>query len=115
MKKLFITTCMLLIGVAFSFGQDTKKTKKESADDKGKQIVEASCGQCNFGLTGGGCDLAVRIGGEAYYVDGSKLNDHGDAHAKDGMCVTVRKAEVEGDIVDGRFKATSFKVLAEKK
>jgi len=38
-------------------------------------IVEASCGQCQFGLPGRGCDLAVRIDGDAYYVDGTGIDD----------------------------------------
>lgn len=77
------------------------------------QIVEASCGQCQFKLEGEGCDLAVRIDGKAYFVDGSDIDDHGDAHASDGFCEAIRKAEVKGQIVDGRFKAESFKLLAD--
>ena len=35
-----------------------------------KQIVELSCGQCQFGLTSkDGCDLAVRIDDKVYFVD----------------------------------------------
>lgn len=75
-------------------------------------MVEASCGQCQFHMTGKkGCDLAVRIDGKAYFVDGTKIDDHGDAHASDGFCEAIRKAEVQGEIVDGRFKATYFKLL----
>ena len=33
-------------------------------------------------MPGNGCDLAVRIDGQVYYVDGSSIDDHGDAHAK---------------------------------
>jgi hypothetical protein len=39
-----------------------------SAQDKKKpkpQIVEASCGQCQFGMEGHGCELAVRIDGKS--------------------------------------------------
>jgi hypothetical protein len=35
------------------------------------QIVEASCGQCQFGMEGHGCELAVRIDGKPYFVDGT--------------------------------------------
>ena len=84
-----------------------------NAQDKPKtQIVEASCGQCQFGMKGkGGCDLAVRIDGKTYFVDGTKLDDHGDAHAEDGFCSAIRKAEVAGEIKNGRFVASSFKLL----
>ncbi|HEX8268875.1 MAG TPA: DUF6370 family protein [Flavobacterium sp.] len=83
-----------------------------SAQEKQAQVVQASCGQCNFGMkTQKGCDLAVKIDGKSYFVDGVKLDDHGDAHASDGFCSAVRKAEVTGNIVGDRFKATSFKLL----
>ena len=75
------------------------------------QTVEVSCGQCNFGLAGKSCDLAVRINDKAYFVDGTKIDDHGDAHAADGFCSTVRKAQVKGEIVDNRFKSSYFKLL----
>lgn len=75
------------------------------------QIVETSCGQCNFGLPGDGCDLAVRINGIAYFVDGTSIDKHGDAHAKDGFCNAIRKAKVKGKIKDNRYKATYFELV----
>jgi len=75
------------------------------------QIVEAACGQCRFGLPGKSCDLAVRINGKAYFVDGTDIDSHGDAHASDGFCEAIRKVEVQGEIEDGRFKATYFKLV----
>ena len=76
------------------------------------QIVEASCGQCNFGMTGkAGCDLAVRIEGAPYFVDGAKIDKFGDAHAKDGFCNAIRKAKVSGKIKKNRFIASSFTLL----
>lgn len=77
------------------------------------QVVEAACGQCRFGLKGDGCDLAVRIGGTAYFVDGTAIDDHGDAHASDGFCNAIRKAAVKGSIVNNRFAATYFKLMPE--
>ena len=83
-------------------------TAKRSANE---QHVEAACGQCKFDLPGKGCDLAVRFDGNAYYVDGSAIDDHGDAHAEDGMCNVVREAIVVGQVENDRFVATSVKVL----
>ncbi|HKZ65386.1 MAG TPA: DUF6370 family protein, partial [Chitinophagaceae bacterium] len=74
------------------------------------QIVDAACGQCQLGLPGKSCDLAVRINGKAWFVDGTDIDSHGDAHAKDGFCETVRKAEVQGEITANRFKVTYFKL-----
>ena len=76
------------------------------------QVVEAACGQCQLDITEkSGCDLAIRIDGKSYFVDGTSIHDHGDAHAADGFCVAIRKANVKGKIIDGRFKAESFTVI----
>ena len=85
--------------------------------DKSKKLmtVEASCGQCKFGLKGKSCDLAVRINGKSYFVDGANIDDFGDAHGKHGFCNAIRKAKVQGDTVNDRFKATYFQVLPKAK
>jgi len=76
------------------------------------QVVEAACGQCQLGMTEKlGCDLAIRIDGKSYFVDGTSIHDHGDAHAADGFCASIRKANVKGEIIDGRFKTESFTVI----
>lgn len=106
MKK--IASLLFLFSVAFINAQDKKEQPKS-------QIVEAACGQCQFKMKGHECDLAVRIDGKTYFVDGTSIDAHGDAHAADGFCATVRKAQVVGTIVDNRFKTTSFKLLPEKK
>ena len=84
-----------------------------NAQEKPKtQIVETACGQCQFGMTSkGGCDLAVRIDGKSYFVDGTDINKHGDAHAADGFCSAVRKAQVIGEIKNDRFVVSEFKLL----
>jgi hypothetical protein len=87
-----------------------------TAQDKTKvQVVEVSCGQCQFGMKANGCDLAVRLDGKTYFIDGTKIDEHGDAHAEDGFCNAVRQAEVIGEVKDGRFVATYFKLLPLKK
>lgn len=75
------------------------------------QVVEAACGQCQFGLPGTGCDLAVRIDGNAAYVDGSGIDDHGDAHGDDGLCNAIRRARVSGVMIGGRFVAETFELV----
>ena len=85
-------------------------TDTQNAEDISiHQVVEAACGQCQFGMTEKlGCDLAIRIDGENYFVDGTKIDEHGDAHADDGFCVVIRNANVKGKIVDGKFHTESF-------
>ena len=105
--------------VAFSFCVMVANAQNSSISvpdaTKKIQTVEASCGMCQFGMKSKDCSLAVRIDGKFYFVDGTSIDEHGDAHAKDGFCEAVRKAEVQGQIVDGRFKATYFKLLPLKK
>jgi hypothetical protein len=73
------------------------------------QVVEAACGQCQFGMTErSGCDLAIRIDGKSYFVDGTNIHEHGDEHADDGFCEVIRSANVKGEIIEGRFKSESF-------
>jgi len=107
--------CLLFINSAFGQKSDTKVSTPDP--NKKVQVVETACGECQFKLTGKGCDLAVRIDGKAYFVEGTDIDSHGDAHAEDGFCKAVRKAEVQGNLVNDRFKVTYFKLLkeAEKK
>ena len=106
MKKLIIV-CLMFLGITISSQEAKLKT----------QVVEAACGQCQFNMQGKkGCDLAVRVNGKSYFVEGTKIDDHGDAHSQEGFCNAVRKAEVTGEVKGEKFVATSFKVLpAEKK
>ncbi|MBP6023333.1 DUF6370 family protein [Ferruginibacter sp.] len=91
-------------------------TLKNAGPDKTKkiQLVDAACGQCKFKLPGKTCDLAVRINDKAYFVDSAHIDAYGDAHAKDGFCNAIRKAEVQGSIINGRFVATYFRLVPPK-
>jgi len=99
MKKLLLLTVLLI-----TFSCNSKKEKTQTA--------EVACGQCQFEMTGqNGCDLAVKIDGKPYFVDGFGIDDFGDAHAEGtGFCEVTRTAKVSGEIVDGRFKAKSIKL-----
>ena len=128
-----MTFCLaMLLCLSFSLGCDpetgttnSSKTDKDAASTEvasepatntiTDQIVEASCGQCQLGMEGSGCDLAVRIDGKCYYVDGSSIDDHGDAHGDDGLCNCIRKAKVTGAIKDGRFVANQIELVETSK
>lgn len=115
MKQLFYSI-LLLFSVVSAIAQTKSKETISTKPDPSQKImtVEAACGECQFGLTGKGCDLAIRMNGHAYFVDGTNINSHGDAHGADGFCEAISKAEVQGKVVNGRFKATYFKVIKEK-
>jgi hypothetical protein len=106
MKNLLLAT-FLCVGIAV-------QAQSKKVIDK-PQIVEASCGECQFGMKGESCDLAVRIDGKTYFVDGTNINNHGDAHAENGFCNAIRKASVTGTIEKKRFKATTFTLIEEEK
>jgi len=108
MKTIIFLFAFILINSAL-FAQNTSKQKKGETNDP--QVVEAACGECQFDLNGKGCHLAIRIDGKSYFVDGTKIDKYGDAHAKDGFCNAVRKAAVTGRVKNDRFKVKSFKLL----
>lgn len=110
MKTLFLLASLALSTSLFA------QEKKQSTPDKTQpiQTVEAACGQCKLGLPGKTCDLAVRLDGKAYFVDGIHIDSLGDAHAKDGFCNAIRKAKVQGKVVKDRFVATYFVLVPEK-
>ena len=102
MKK--ILTFLFVLSSTLILAQAKKENSKI-------QIVEASCGQCQFKMEGKSCDLAVRIDGKSYFVEGTNIDSHGDAHADDGFCASIRKSEVIGEIKDNKFVVTHFKLL----
>ena len=81
-------------------------------DMKIEQIVDAACGQCQFRMNQkSGCDLAIRINSDHYFVEGSNIDEHGDPHSKSGLCNSVRKAKVKGAIKNGAFHTEVFTLL----
>ena len=114
MKTIFIlVSCSFFVLTSIAQNDEAKTDKPDST--KKLQIVEAACGECQFGLPGKDCDLAVHINGHPYFVDGTEIDSHGDAHAKDGFCKAIRKAEVQGEIIDNRFNVTYFKLIKSSK
>ena len=107
--KLIVLVIALLTVNMVSAQQKSPVSKPDPA--KKIQVVEASCGECQFKMEGKGCHLAVRVDGKSWFVDGTSIDEHGDAHGENGFCEAVRKAEVQGEIVKDRFVVTYFKLL----
>lgn len=105
MQKIII----LLLLIA-NFGSAQTKTKKNTKNLK-PQMLEISCGQCQFGLKQPGCTLAVKIGKKAFFVKGKFIDDFGDAHATQGLCNAVLKAEVTGVLNNDIFEAAEINIL----
>ena len=111
-KLLLLVMAVVLVAIGCGKQQSSGTGEVAAFND---QVMEASCGQCLFGLGEGGCDLAVRIDGKGYFVDGTGIDDHGDSHGKDGFCSVIRQAKVTGKIQDERFVVTAFELLPLKK
>jgi hypothetical protein len=109
MKSCFL----LLLSICFTIITHAQSAPADTLQKL--QVVEASCGQCRFGMKGKGCNLAVRMDGKSYFVDGTSIDEHGDAHATEGFCNAIRKAEVRGKIVNDRYVASYFKLLPQEK
>ena len=112
MKSVLIILCSNFF-ISIVWGQTTKSSSPDP--NKKIQVADITCGKCKLGLPGKTCELAIRIDDKAYYVDGANIDSFGDAHSDDGFCNAIRKAEVQGGVVDNRFKLTYVKLLPEKK
>jgi len=113
--KPLVTLVFLCCSILTAWCQNKETDQSNPNPVKKIQIVDAACGECKLGLKGTACNLAIRIDGKSYFLDGADIDSQGDAHANNGFCNTIKKAEVQGELVNGRFKATYFKLIAEPK
>lgn len=105
--------CSLLLAVSVLGGCTPSAPLSVKEVELNDRTVELACGECQFEMPGNGCDLAIRIDGNVYFVDGSSIDDHGDAHAEDGLCNAIRKAKVTGTIHNGRFQSKKIELVNE--
>ena len=108
MRKLLI----LIFILPFSLhSQDT--SKKVLDFDPNIQVIDvkASCGICMFDMDGFKCELAVNMDGAKYYVEGTDIDDYGDAHSDKGFCNAIRDAKIQGQIVDDKYIVSYFKLI----
>jgi hypothetical protein len=110
MKTLFICFC-LSFATSTTFAQQKPKKQLVFNSSKKTYFLEASCGTCMFKMEGNGCNLAVKYNNTSYYVKGTDIDDHGDAHDTTGFCNAIRKAKVQGTVKDGKFLVTYFELL----
>lgn len=77
-----------------------------------ERLVTAGCATCIFEMKNvTGCKLAVEIEGKHLLVKGTSIDDHGDAHAGDGLCNAARRSIVSGRVKEGVFVSSSLKLL----
>lgn len=113
MKKISLFIVAIFV-YGISFAQNTAP-KKLMLDSTQKTLeLPAACGTCMFKMKGKGCILAVEYNKQYYFVTGTSIDDHGDAHAKEGFCNAIRKAKVQGVIKDEKFAVTYFELVKPK-
>jgi hypothetical protein len=117
MKKLIFSLCIGFIGFGANAQNTNQKNETNATETKQikNQTVEIACGECQFKMKGKSCDLAVKIDGKTYFVDGKGIDDFGDAHNEHGFCNAISKAEITGQILNNRFKASTIKLLPKNK
>lgn len=111
-KMLFVLFGLVLFNAANAQDSTTKKlvyNPKNSTNE-----VQATCGTCMFKMEGKGCHLAIKLNGKNYFVDGTGIDDHGDAHDNEGFCNAIKKAKVQGKVIGDRFLASYFELIKEK-
>lgn len=111
MMKHLVAFILTMFFLTTSFAQNGTKKKLEFDKTKPSYEVEATCGNCMYKMEGKGCNLAIKFKGKNYFVDGTNIDDHGDAHDKDGFCNAIKKAKVQGSIVGDRFLVTYFELI----
>ena len=105
----FLLTVLVAAFLATGCKTTQRSTVAQAPRASSSQTVEVGCATCIFQMEGVvGCKLAVRIDGHPYLVTGSDIDDHGDAHAPDGLCNAARRARVEGEIDGDRYVATKI-------
>jgi hypothetical protein len=110
MNKLFL---FFFASFCFLNAHSQEVSKKKMVLDPSKKVyeLESACGTCMFKMQGKTCKLAVKFNNKDYYVEGTGIDDHGDAHDKDGFCNAIRKAKVQGDVVGDKFQVTYFELI----
>ena len=114
MKQVIAILTLCVFGIS---GVGQKTLQDLSTPDLRKTITQAkaACGSCMFGMAGKSCELAVRIKNKSYYVDSVHIDTFGSSHAADGFCNAVRKAEIQGEVVNNRFQLTYMKLESSDK
>mgnify|MGYP007031270791 FL=1 len=110
MKKIILCLFTILFFNLIN-AQDSASKKLIYNPKKPTYELAATCGTCMFKMKGDGCLLAVKFNGKNYFVEGTGIDDHGDAHDNEGFCNAIKKAKVQGSVVKDKFVVTYFELI----
>lgn len=112
--KYILTSIFTLLLFTSTNAQDSTKKKLVFNPSLPVYTVEATCGNCMYKMEGTGCNLAVKFNDKNYFVKGTNIDDHGDAHDADGFCNAIKKARVQGSVIDDKFVVSFFELVKNK-
>jgi hypothetical protein len=103
----------IIISFCFLIGISQELSQKNLVQTKSNKVyeLETACGTCMFKMKGESCKLAVKFKNKDNYVEGTGIDDHGDAHDKDGFCNAIRKAKVKGELIGDKFVVSYFELI----
>ena len=105
MMRFFIFAMIVAVFFACTGNQKDESSTKDSTEatsssnpgletTTGEQVAKVGCAKCQLGLECDECQLGVKIGEEAYFVEGIDMN----AFAEDDLCSMVKNAKVAGKV-----------------
>jgi len=102
LRNVVLTVSLALTWACHSQEAPEKTLKNET--------ITVGCGSCMFHMPEvQGCPFAAEIDGKHYLIQGRVPEDH-DSHAKDGICLTTRKAVVDGVIRGDKLVTTRLEL-----
>jgi Family of unknown function (DUF6370) len=116
-RVLLATPALVLVLVLLSCAAPSHSNSNcqgypESSRSQIARDVEIGCALCIYRMPGvNDCVLAAKVDERALLVDGSGIDDHGDAHAADGLCNTARKVRAVGVVQGDRFVVTHLRAF----
>jgi Family of unknown function (DUF6370) len=109
MRKILLLFSFLFISILMV--AQSKRTVGKINDQQPVLEMEAGCGMCMFGVKDNDCRLTLKKNEKTYYVKGTDIDDHGDAHADDGFCNATRRARVQGSFSGDTLVVSYFELI----
>ena len=97
--------------IAAKVSDNSSETAKAKSDNNvSVKGADFACGLCFFSMKSSSCAPAIKIDQQMHWVDGMEI-DHADMHKPGGICMSLRQANAEGVLKNGRFKAETVQLL----
>ncbi len=109
MRDILLLFSFLFISCLLS--AQSKRSVGKLNDQKQVLEMEAGCGMCMFGMKDNDCRLALKKNEKTWFVKGTDIDDHGDAHGDDGFCNATHRARVQGTFTGDTLVVSYFELI----